>query len=188
LGIAQWGNKTDHTSPIHYEGTGKVPQEGIYRTLEHWDVSCKYENGVHLRLMNHRKAKVVMEQYRPKELKWRDADGMLFHGTEGWIGMLCGTFYASNQKIWQTKFKASDERVPPSTEHNRNFIDCVKLRGETMCPVEMAIRCDTICHMSDIAARTGRPIKWDPKNEKIVGDAEASKMLTRPYRKKWKVW
>ncbi len=57
-----------------------------------------------------------------------------------------------------------------------------------MCPVEMGIRCDTICHLTDVAARTGRAMKWDPKTERIIGDAEASKMLTRPYRKKWKVW
>jgi hypothetical protein len=75
-----------------------------------------------------------------------------------------------------------------SPEHNRNFIDCVKSRKETICPVEMGIRCDTICHMVDAAAQTGRTIAWDPKGEQIVGDEEAAKMITRPYRKKWKVW
>ncbi|MCX6873242.1 MAG: hypothetical protein NTW21_05455 [Verrucomicrobia bacterium] len=34
LGMAQWGNKSDHTSPVRYEGTGSVPQEDIFRTLE----------------------------------------------------------------------------------------------------------------------------------------------------------
>jgi hypothetical protein len=52
----------------------------------------------------------------------------------------------------------------------------------------MGIRCDTICHMVDAAAQTGRTIAWDPKGEQIVGDEEAAKMITRPYRKKWKVW
>jgi len=54
--------------------------------------------------------------------------------------------------------------------------------------VEMGIRCDTICHMTNVAALTGRVIKWDPKKEQIIGDAEAAKMITRSYRKKWKVW
>jgi len=64
----------------------------------------------------------------------------------------------------------------------------VKSRKETICPVEMGIRCDTICHMTNVAALTGRVIKWDPKKEQIIGDAEAAKMITRSYRKKWKVW
>jgi hypothetical protein len=33
----------------------------------------------------------------------------------------------------------------------------------------------------------GRKIKWDVKHEKIIGDAEASKLMTRPYRPPWKM-
>ncbi len=185
LGIAQWGNKSDHTSPIRYEGTGSIPNEGIFRTLEHWDVTCDYENGVKLRLMDHQTAKDVVTKYRQG---WRDGDGVVFHGTKGWIGECWGAFYASDKTLWKVKFKPDEERLPVSPEHNRNFIDCVKSRKETICPVEMGIRCDTICHLTRAAALTGRVINWDPKKEKIVGDQEASKMLSLPYRKKWKVW
>jgi len=187
LGIAQWGNKSDDTSPVSYVGTGSVPKEGIFRTLERWDVMCKYENGVTLRVMDHQTARDVVMKYYP--LTWRDGDGVVFHGTKGWIGDFRGySFYASDQKIWKAKFSSTDERMPPSSEHNRNFIDCVKSRKETICPVEMAIRCDTIAHMVDVAAKTGRRITWDPKAEQIVGDADAARMITRPFRKKWKVW
>ena len=186
LGIAQWGNKADDTSPIRYKGTGSVPTEGIYRTLERWDVMCTYENGVTLRMMDHQTARDVVMKYYPA---FKDYDGVVFHGTSGWIGLLGrGTFYASDQRIWKTEFQPGDEKLYVSKEHNRNFIDCVKSRSETICPVEMGIRCDTICHMVNAAAQTGRTITWDPKTEQIVGDVEAAKMITRPYRKKWKVW
>ena len=184
LGLAQWGNKSDHTSPIRYVGTGSVPKEGIFRTLERWDVTCDYPNGVQLRFMDYRTAKPVAAQYlsgRPL------GDGLIFHGTEGWISDAEG-FRASNQALWKQEFKPSDEQLPVSPEHNRNFIDCVKSRQETICPVEMAIRCDAICQLANIAALTGRVIQWDPKKEKIVNDPEAEKMLIRPYREKWKVW
>ena len=53
----------------------------------------------------------------------------------------------------------------------------------------MAIRYDTICHLARAAALTGKVVKWDPKKEEIVGDnPEASKLLSLPYREKWKVW
>ena len=87
---------------------------------------------------------------------------MIFHGSEGWISDAEG-FCASNQSLWKEKFKPSDEQLPVSPEHNRNFIDCVKSRQETMCPVEMAIRCDAICQLATIAAITGRAIQWDPE-------------------------
>jgi hypothetical protein len=112
---------------------------------------------------------------------------VIFHGSEGWITDAEG-FCASNQTLWKLKPKPSDEQLPVSPEHNRNFIDCVKSRQETMCPVEMAIRCDAVCQLATIAALTGRPIRWDPEREQIVGDPEAATMLVRPYREKWKVW
>lgn len=186
LGIAQWGNKADDTSPIRYEGTGRVPTEGIFRTLERWDVMCEYENGVTLRVMDHETSRDVVKKYYPQ---LRDGDGVVFHGTKHWIGDFCfGSFFCSDQKIWKQELGPSDEKLYVSPEHNRNFIDCVKSREETICPVEMGIRCDTICHLVDAAAQTGRVIKWDPKKEQIIGDPEAAKMLTRPYRDKWKVW
>jgi predicted dehydrogenase len=187
LGVAQWGNRTDHTSPIRYEGTGKVPTEGIFRTLETWDIMCDYENGVKLHMMDMDTARNYVPEYYKEELK--NGDGVVFHGTEGWIGdFKFGSFYASDQNLWKEELKPDAERVYESKGHVRNFIDCVKSREEAVCPVEMAIRCDTIAHMINVAAQTGRVINWDPKAEQIVGDEEANKMLTRPYREEWKIW
>ena len=189
LGLAQWGNKTDHTSPVRYEGTGSVPQEGIYRTLETWDVNCDYANGVNMRLMDVYKAEQVfaaMPEFGGKYNKLT-FDGVIFKGTEGWITDANG-FGAHDREIWRTKFKDDDEDFAPATEHVRNFIECVQSRKETMCPVEMAIRTDTISHLANAAAILKRPLTWDPAKEEIVGDAEASKMLTRPFRDKWKIW
>jgi hypothetical protein len=187
LGIAQWGNNSDDTSPIRYEGSGTVPIEGIFRTLERWDVTCDYENGVKLRVMDTRTAKDVVMKYYP--LTWRDGDGVVFHGTEGWIGdFRFGALYASNQKLWKQQLKPDEQKLYVSPEHNRNFIDCVKSRAQTICPVEMGIRCDTICHLVNAAARTARVINWNPKIEKILADKQAENMLTRTHRKKWKVW
>lgn len=187
LGVAQWGNRTDDTSPIRYEGTGSVPTEGIFRTLETWDVMCDYANGVKLHMMDMHTARPVVSAYYPMEL--RDGDGVVFHGTEGWIGdFKMAAFYASDQRLWDLELKPEDERVYQSPGHVRNFIDCVKSRQETVCPVEMAIRCDTIAHMVNVAAQTQRVINWDPVKEEIVGDEDAARMLTRPYREEWKIW
>lgn len=186
LGVAQWGNKSDNTSPVRYEGTGNIPNEGIFRTLERWDVTSDYENGVKLHFMDMTTAEQVVVKYKPGE--WRNGDGVVFHGTTGWIGNISGEFYASDPTIWKTEFKESDERLEVSSEHNRNFIDCVKSRKETMCPVEMAIRCDAICHLTKAAALTGKVVNWDPKKEKVVGNDEAQKMLSLSFRKEWKVW
>jgi len=71
--------------------------------------------------------------------------------------------------------------------HYRNFLDCVKSRKPTITPVETAHNSLVPGHLALIAMMVGRPIKWDAKNEVIVGDAEASKLLTRDYRAPWKL-
>ena len=187
LGVAQWGNKSDDTSPVRFEGTGNIPSAGIYRTLEHWDMNCEYENGVTLRLMDTKAAEPVVAGYHEKE--WRGDDGVVFHGTEGWIGNISGGFQASDRRIWQVELKDDEEHLPVSKEHNRNFIDCVKSREETMCPVEMAIRCDAICHLTRAAALSGKVVEWDPVKEQVVGNPQAAAMLgPQPVRDQWKVW
>ena len=185
LGLAQWGNKSDHTSPIRYAGTGSVPKEGIFRTLERWDVTCDYANGVKLRLhgLPHgqgggRAVPAQLASFRRPDLSRKRG-----------LDQRCGRLLRQQPSRFGSRSSSrAMNRLPVSPEHNRNFIDCVKSRQETICPVEMAIRCDAICQLATIAALTGRAIQWDPEQEKIVNDPEAAKMLVRPYREKWKVW
>ena len=76
-------------------------------------------------------------------------------------------------------------RLPVSRGQERNFIECVKSRQTTVAPVDDAVRSDLVSHISNIAIRVGREITWDPVKEEIIGDAEASRMLTRAHRDPW---
>jgi hypothetical protein len=61
-------------------------------------------------------------------------------------------------------------------------------RGPTAAPVEVAHRSITICHLGNIALRLKREkLRWDPRTEQIVGDDEAARMLSRPYRAPWTI-
>jgi hypothetical protein len=42
-------------------------------------------------------------------------------------------------------------------------------------------------HLCLISMLTGRKIRWDVQEEKIIGDPEASAHLTREYRAPWKM-
>ncbi len=74
-----------------------------------------------------------------------------------------------------------------SSSQGANFVESIRTRQPTINPLESAIRSDTISHMSNIAIRLARPVKWDPEKERIIGDAEATKMLDRPMRKPWEM-
>jgi len=68
-----------------------------------------------------------------------------------------------------------------------NFLDCVKSRQPTICPAETGHRSITPGHLGLLSeALGGRAIRWDPKEEKVVGDAEAEKLLKKvDCRRPW---
>jgi hypothetical protein len=43
------------------------------------------------------------------------------------------------------------------------------------------------CHLGNMAQRLGRMIRWDVEREAVIGDPEAQKMVSRPYRVPWKL-
>jgi predicted dehydrogenase len=69
--------------------------------------------------------------------------------------------------------------------HVRNFLDCIKSRQPPISDLESAHRVSVICHLANISLRLGRQVRWDAQREEISGDAEANKMLVRPYRVPW---
>jgi hypothetical protein len=74
-----------------------------------------------------------------------------------------------------------------SPGHVRNFLDCVKSRKPTVTPVETAHHSTIPGHLGLISMLTSRKIHWDVAKEEIIGDADASKLLTREYRAPWKL-
>jgi predicted dehydrogenase len=74
-----------------------------------------------------------------------------------------------------------DQFVP----HVRNFLDCVKSRQKPISDLESSDRTAVACHLANISMKLGRTLRWDVTREEIVGDVEASRMLTRKYRSPW---
>ena len=69
--------------------------------------------------------------------------------------------------------------------HAGNFLDCVRSRQDPISDLEGAHRVVTACHLANPSLRLGRKLRWDAENETILDDAEAAKMLERPYRAPW---
>jgi hypothetical protein len=53
--------------------------------------------------------------------------------------------------------------------------------------METGHRSTTFAHLANIALATRSRIEWDPKNERIINDKEANKLLYYEYRKPWKL-
>jgi hypothetical protein len=66
-----------------------------------------------------------------------------------------------------------------------DFLHCVKTRQRPFRDIEIAHRTVATCHLANIAFWLGRPIKFDPVKEVIVGDEEANRWINRPKRAPW---
>jgi hypothetical protein len=114
--------------------------------------------------------------------------GALFIGERGHI------------RVERNHFKTDPEgmvsQMPPEEEvmkwtraqwqakyHMQNWLDCMKTREKPLADVEIGHRSVSVCHLINITRELGRKLKWDPKKEQFLGDAEANQLVNRPRRK-----
>lgn len=71
--------------------------------------------------------------------------------------------------------------------HIQNWLDCIRSRRTPVADWEIGRRSVDACHLGVIALRTGRKIRWDREAERIIGDGEAERMMTKEYRAPWRL-
>jgi len=98
---------------------------------------------------------------------------------------LGGTFDAHPKSLLRDPIRPDEVRLPVSNHHQQNFLDSVKSRHDPVAPIEVAVRSDTLCQLTDIATRLGRKLRWDPQREVFPDDPGANRWLTRPMRPPW---
>ncbi len=165
--LAQWGNDSEDTGPIHWEGSGTFPAEGLFDTVMNYSVSATYKSGV----------KLVFHDFEPRAVK--------FEGDEGWISVNDDGVLEANPVSLLENSGVEQTMWNFMTPHQRDFLDCVRSRKTPIAPPEVAHRSTTVCHIGNICLRLGRALEWDPAKERFVGDDEANAMLSREARSPW---
>jgi predicted dehydrogenase len=169
--IGQWGHGSDDSGPVEIEGTAVFPKDGLANCATSWKVRHTYADGVTM---------IYMDEAQSKH-------GVTFQGSEGWVHVTREGIWAEPQSLLTSVIRRDEIHLTESKGHQRNFLDAVKTRGPTICPIDVAVRTDTICHLTDICTRLGRKLRWDPQKEDFINDPEASRMLSRPMRSPWRL-
>jgi predicted dehydrogenase len=179
--IAHWGlGNDDKIGPLEVEGQGEVPApEAVWNTCTKYRITAKYPDDIEF---------VIAGGHRDIR------GGTKWIGTDGWVWVnRSNAFESSKESLMDARRLPEDVRKVklPLTEganpHYRNFLDSVKSRKPTVTPVEVAHHSAIPGHLGLIAMLSGHKIKWDAKREKIISDRDASKLMTRDYRKPWKL-
>jgi predicted dehydrogenase len=105
-----------------------------------------------------------------------------FYGDGGRLAIV-----GNGYKIYDSKGKETGAGSGPGSDglHMGNFLAAI--RGDAKPTSEIAVGQTSVllCHLGNIAYRTRREIRFDPKARKIIGDEGALALWGREYRPGW---
>lgn len=160
---------TDVKHPVEYKD-GYAVVDDSYNTSHDFSVINTFENGV------------IMD------VTSRGDNGITFEGTEGRIFVNRGKIVGKPiEENWDKDQFGEEDLVrlykgKPAEGHKNNFYRCIAEGGLTVSDVFSHVQAMSACHLSAIAGRLGRKIKWDPVKEQIIGDEQAASFFARERR------
>ena len=75
--------------------------------------------------------------------------------------------------------------APAIRRHMQNFLAAIATRGKPVADIEQGYISTASCILANISMDLGRSLTWDAQAQRVIGDDEANRRLTRPYRAPW---
>ena len=195
LDIAVWGGGDLLSGPVEVDGRGTFHAEGICDTATAWNVNMKFGSGVTMRFEgapNHPNPEAPSCDIWEHEQEWKKRyrritdHGTAFEGTDGWVHVDRSGINLQPENLIDQNEDTFKVQLTRSPDHTRNFLDCVRSRAQTVCPIDESVHSDALCHLSEIALHLNRKLVWDPQKERFPGDEEANlRLLSRKMRGQW---
>jgi len=172
LDVCRWGLNVDY--PTHVtSGGGKYRYQDDQETPDTHTVTFDFGD----------KASITWEgrSWHPRGFE-ESGFGVAFYGDKG--SMIID---GANYRVYDMKDKVVTQSTGRLTDapHLQNFAECVKSGKRSNADVEDGVKSTLLCHLGNIAWRTGRALDLDPKNGHIKDDKEARALWGRDYRKGW---
>ncbi len=158
--LCQWANDADRTVPVDYE-----PRGG--------ELHARYGNGVKLIMRDNGWLKLGSCPVR-------------FEGDNGWVETGDDGDLVANSPALLVGKQAKVSGYPANF-HIRDFLDCVKSRGQTRANADVACQSHIACHAANIALFLDRKVKYDPGKNEFIGDQEANRLRSEALRDPWRL-
>jgi hypothetical protein len=123
-------------------------------------------------------------------VKGLNSIGNLFLGGDGWMWVSGSGFRVYKGESNEVAMDENGRSEEDSTVvHMKNFLAVCRSRNrrDLNAEVEIGATSASLVHFSNISYRVGRKVTWDAARKVFVNDAEATKLLTRDYRKPYVV-
>ncbi|MCC6292199.1 MAG: Gfo/Idh/MocA family oxidoreductase [Bryobacterales bacterium] len=82
--------------------------------------------------------------------------------------------------------KDLERHVAPAIRgHMVDLLKNIASRGKPVADIEQGHISTASCILANLSMQLGRTLRWDPVRHQVTGDAEATRLLRRAYRKPW---
>ena len=79
-----------------------------------------------------------------------------------------------------------EKHVAPAIRgHMKDLLANMASRGRPVSDIEEGYISSSCCILANLSLQLGRTLAWDAQKGMVAGDAEANRLLRRPYRKPW---
>ncbi len=169
LDIAHWGCPSFGTGTFEVACRGTYRDDGFCDNISGWRAEFHFARGPRM---------LYSDTGNPYQ------QGTRFRGTEGWVHVNRGGIWAEPASLLSVRLGSRDIRLHQSTHHQADFFAAVRSRRDPVAPVEAGHVASTLGLVAEIAARLGRPLRWDWQTERF-DDPEANRLLARTLRSPW---
>jgi predicted dehydrogenase len=192
--MADWGA---HHVDIACWALGDKPKGPITITPQDYQLACEYKDGYPVFHDRYNVAtEFTLRVAMPGDIEMiitsKGDNGILFEGTEGRFFVNRGKI--AGKPVEDLKDSPLPEGAiegiyggPVSANHTANFVDSMRSRKQPVSDVWSHNRMLEICHLSNIAMRLGREVRWDLATREIIDDPQAATFLSREYRKGYEI-
>jgi predicted dehydrogenase len=82
--------------------------------------------------------------------------------------------------------KDLERHVAPAIRgHMKDLLSAIAKRSKPVADIEEGYISTTACILANLSLKLGRSLAWDAVKGEVIGDAEANRLLRRPYRAPW---
>ncbi len=170
-GVLEWGS---HCVDLCQWAVGDCPPPVEYNAPKDGELMARYENGVEL-------------IFREKGWIPLGSCPVRFEGETGFVEAGdSGKLVLSSPELLAGRTVAEIDGYP-ATFHVRDFLDCVKTRGQPKGNADAACYAHIACHAANIALFLGRQVNYDLKKNEFIADAQANRLRSEALREPWRL-
>jgi predicted dehydrogenase len=171
IDLCRWGLGVDYPIRVTSSG-GRYRFQDDQETPDTHTVCYEFDG----------RKQIVWQGWSCNRIPSAKVDHVRFHGERGSLSLnddAYTIFDTVGKEVRRVPVRAGD------AVHFNNFLAAIRGNVRLNSEIEEGHKSTLLCHLGNIAQRTGRSLRCDPRNGSIQGDKEAMAFWTREYEKGW---